>query len=347
MQLKVTSWNVEHSSSLIGDDLDKLHLDRRRRVASTIREINPDILCMLEAPVGEGDITSFAKDVLDNHWVPILLPQSSNSSLGDRDDDYDINGTQWIWYLVRSTLANRCRLQEPATWQAFVDHSRWDVHYWGKEKPTRHRHYRHPQVLVFELDDGQEIEFIGIHLKSKINKKKLVRDGDGNIVGDYLNEALKARIKLATEARNVRSYIDARFDQSEQPGIVILGDANDGPGQDYFEQRYMFFDLISNLQGSIMKAERFFNHALFDYPEHLRWTAKYRNQVTGVPASKNPLLIDHILMSQPLVDGSLPIIANEGAGLIKHHAFDRGNAGASIKRITSDHRPVSVLFDAT
>jgi len=346
MPLKVTSWNVENSASLIGDDLDEIKKDRRRRVARTIRDIDPDILCMLEAPKGEADIVSFTHDVLDDEWVPILL-QEDGEALGDKDGDYDTSGKQWIWFLVKPHLAASCRVQAPSVWKSFVGHSRWRVHYWGNLEPTWHDHYRHPQVLILDLGGGHELEIIGQHMKSKINRNPITRDDDGNIIGVYLDTALKARIKLATEARNIRAYIDARFDQIPKPGILIMGDANDGIGQDYFERKYMFFDLISNLQGQIMNAERFFNHALFDFPEDLRWSAKYRDPVLEIPASQNPLLIDHILMSQPLVTGDLPLVVEGGAGLVEHQAFERGNAGASAKRKTSDHRPVSLVLSDT
>ena len=343
MPLKVTSWNIKHSSGLIGSNLGPVESDRRGRVRETIFDINPDILCINEGPKGESDISAFAQDVLDDQWKPVLL-QGRNDALGARDDDYDTNGTQWIWFLVRASLGAQCRLQAPSVWKSFTGHTTWKVHYWGKKKPKRHSHYRHPQVLIIDIGQGHELEVIGLHMKSKINKNSLTKDADGNIIGAYLDEALKARIKLATEARNVRSYIDARFSQNPNPGILVMGDANDGPGQDYFENRYMFFDLISNLQGNIMNAERFFNHALFDYPINLRWSAKYKDVIRNIPASRNPLLIDHILMSQPLVTGALPLQVNSGAGFIEHEAFERANAGASSKRRSSDHRPVSLIL---
>ena len=48
---------------------------------------------------------------------------------------------------------------------------------------------------------------IGTHLKSKINLNKLELDADRNVTGAFLIEALKARVKLATEALDVRRYI--------------------------------------------------------------------------------------------------------------------------------------------
>ncbi len=340
MSLKVTSWNIEHSHRLASDNPNSLDQERIRRVRQTFSEINPDIVCLIEGPKGEVAIQAFCEKALENKWKPVLLPGPQD---GTNDKAYQVKGTQWIWFLVRDPWFDRSELQSPQIWESFTDQKTWKVHYWGKTKPKRHSHYRHPQVLRVDIG-GETIELIGIHLKSKINKNSVTRDADDNIIDPYLKTALVARIKLATEARNVRSYIEARFNQSPAPGIMVMGDANDGPGQDWFEGRYMFFDLISNLQGNVLHANRFFNHALFDFPEQLRWTAKYRDAVQKISASKNPLLIDHILMSQPLVDGSLPLVAEAGAGMVEHEAFDRGNAGASAKEKTSDHRPVSLML---
>ncbi len=340
MSLKLCSWNIEHSGRLASSSPSNLDKERIRRVRQTLNEVDPDIICLLEGPKGETAIHAFCENALENKWKPVFLPGLGD---GSSDSEYMIKGTQWIWYLAREPWLTNCTLQPPEVWTSFTGQKTWKTHYWGKLKPKRHTHYRHPQVLRVDIG-GEIIELIGVHLKSKINKKPLTRDPDGNIIDPYLETALIARVKLATEARDVRRYIEARFDQSPAPGIFIMGDANDGPGQDWFEDRYMFFDLISNLEGNVLNADRFFNHALFDFPAHLRWSAKYRNAVQGIPASQNPLLIDHILMSQPLVNGSLPMQVEAHAGAVEHESFDRGNAGASVKERTSDHRPISVVL---
>lgn len=344
MPLTVTTWNIEHAQRLIADSPSSNVLERRQRVRDLIGAINPDILCIQEGPKGEQKIDTFCTEVLDRDWVPVLLRQGGDD-LGDLDDDYQLKGTQWIWFLVRDSLASNCRLQSPEVWQAFTEKKTWKVNFWGEEEASRHSHYRHPQVLIYDVGGGQEMEFIGVHLKSKINRKQINRDEQGNLIGDYVDEALKARIKLATEARNVRDYIAAKFDQLAQPAIVVMGDCNDGPGHDVFESQYLFFDLVTNLQGEVLLAERFFNHALFDTPKELRWSARYRDELLGIPASQNPLLIDHILMSQPLTQGQFPVVVHSGAGQVEHQAFERVNAGSNSQTRTSDHRPVTCRFD--
>ncbi|WP_411031069.1 endonuclease/exonuclease/phosphatase family protein [Spongiimicrobium sp. 3-5] len=346
MSLKVTTWNIEHSSELITANPSANDLDRIRRIRETITEMDPDILLIVEGPKGEQAITDFCNTVLNNTWVPVLLKQPGDT-LGDKDSDYgyDGRGTQWMWYVVKPGILNNCRIQQAQVWHSFIGSADWSVNYWGKIKPDDHDHYRQPQVLVYTLGNGEEIELIGVHLKSKINLKSITRDPEGNLDGNYLETALKARVKLATEARNIRDYVDAKFNQLPAPGIMVLGDCNDGPGHDFFEQQYLFFDLIQNLQGEVLLAERYFNHVLFDFPANLRWTAKFRDPILNIPASQNPLLIDHILISQPLVNGSLSLKVNSGNGLVEHQAFERGNAGANNSTRSSDHRPVSCVLD--
>lgn len=344
MTLKVTTWNLERASRLLTANPTPVILDRRQRILATFQDIDPDIIALIEGPKGEQAITDFCNQVLNDTWVPVLL-KGPNDAVGDRDADYQIKGTQWMWFLVKPSLVGQCKIQSPDVWQSFTDEKTWIVNYWGKIEPSRHDHYRHPQVMIFDVGNGEEVELIAVHMKSKINTKRITRDKDCNLTGDYLEEALKSRVKLATEADNVRKYINSKFDQLAQPGLVVLGDCNDGPGRDYFENQYLHFDLIQNIQGEVLVSERFFNHALFDFPGHLRWTAKFRDAIKKIPASKNPLLIDHILISQPLVNGNSSLQVNGGAGSVEHEAFERANAGSNSKTRTSDHRPVSCVFD--
>lgn len=55
--------------------------------------------------------------------------------------------------------------------------------------------------------------------------------------------------------------------EDANPAIFVMGDLNDGPGKEPFEERYLYFDLISNVQGDVFWARRFLNHALFDFRE--------------------------------------------------------------------------------
>jgi hypothetical protein len=350
--LKITTWNIEHFARILADDSSEMQR-RRSAIADEIRQIDPDILCVVEGP---GDLTLLQEFVddpngLDNRYrIPLipgttdlLAPDPANprAVLADlyKMQGNDTTGNQWIWFLVKDQVfdnATQRLLQNPIVWQEFVGHATWRVNLWGDMSTRTHRHWRHPQVLVLELE-GARAEFIGVHLKSKINRRRPF-DDDGNLLASYVQEAIKARIKLATEAENVRNYIDARFGQEPAPRIFVLGDANDGPGKRFFERQFLFFDLLSNLQGNVFFARQFLNHCLFDFEEQLRWSTNFRDPIEP---SERFQLLDHILFTQSLVGDSQFPHLEAGAGLVEHTIHETISAtlpGAD----TSDHHPVSV-----
>ena len=327
--LKITSWNIKYLTRLMGDDLSENSRRRLDGVVREIREISPDILCIVEGPPGEADIEKFANQILNGEYVAI------------KSDDgiYGIGGNQWVWFLVKPIYQNRVSLLSTQVWNQLAGRS-WKVHYWGDFTEVNHRHYRLPQVLVLDWN-GQRVEFIGLHLKSKfVIGGRSDWNAGGQRKKDFITKAIKARIKLATEATNVRAYIDAKFDQVEKPAIFVMGDLNDGPGKEHFEQLYLFFDLLSNIQGDVFFANRFLNHALFDYAEHLRWSVNFEDFID--PTRDPRILLDHILFTQGLVDGSLPLQVNSGAGFIEHEIHDLINATLNSAQKTSDHKPVSL-----
>ena len=336
--LKVTSWNVEWMDKLYDASSNptvQAHKQQRLvNIAEEIRDLDPDVLCMLEGPKNAARIRAFCTKQLGGDWTPMTLPDGVS---------YGIRGRQYIWFLVKTLLAPQCSLQDPTVWKSFAGTS-WEVHYWGSFNSESHRHYRHPQVLVIDWQ-GTRVELIGMHLKSKF-----VRGGesDWNAGGQrrevFVTKALKARIKLTTEATNVRAYLTRRFEQHPSPAILVMGDLNDGPGKEHFEQKYLFFDLISNVQGDVFLARKFLNHALFDFEEDLRWSVRFDDFVSD--QNDKPILLDHILFTQALVDGSAPLQVNPHAGLVEHEVHELINAGHPAAAVTSDHRPVSVKLDA-
>jgi len=330
--LKITSWNVAHLDRLTKPDLSDLAKQRRDAVVQELRELNPDVLCLLEGPKGEEGITQVTEELLSGDWQPVKAA----------DGQYGQRGTQWIWFLVRRELAGIASLLPVDTWDAFAGEA-WPCHFWGRFEAQLHRHYRHPQTLVLNWN-GLRVEMVGLHLKSKfVNQGESLWKAGGEKREEFIRDALSARVKMTTEAANVRAYIDAKFQQVEKPAIFVMGDLNDGPGKEYFEQRYLYFDLISNVQGDIFAASRFLNHALFDFAEHLRWSVQFDDFVD--PDRDPHILLDHILFTQPLVDGSLSWHINAGAGWVEHEIHDLINAPLKEAARTSDHKPVSLRVE--
>ena len=181
-------------------------------------------------------------------------------------------------------------------------------------------------------------------------------DSSGQLLSTYITKALKSRVRLATEAYDIRRYIDGRFQQTPNPRIFVCGDMNDGPGRGFFEREFLFFDLVSNIQGDVFFARRFLNHALFDFDDSIRWTTNFHDAVeewsrqhteseTLLAEPIDPTrfqLIDHILFTQPLVGKDASPKVEPHAGLVEHTIHQRINAMLSKKNMTSDHTPVSV-----
>ena len=332
-KLKVTTWNVKWLDKLF-ENVNSQKQKRIDAIKKEIFEINADVLCILEGLKGEAKMDAFCADVLEGKYVTIKSP----------DGNYKTQGRQWIWFLVKTELSGNASLLPTNIYDKFSDSS-WDVNYWGDFETSKHRHYRHPQVLILEWQNTR-LEFIGLHTKSKfVQQGKSDWNAGGVKRKNFIKNAIKARIKMTTEVANVRDYINTKFDHVANPAIIVMGDLNDGPGKEFFEKQYIFFDLLSNLQGDVFSAERFLNHALFDFDDHLRWSVYFEDFID--PGRDPKILLDHILFTQGLVNGSLPIIIESKAGLIEHEIHDLINASNPKYAETSDHKPVSVVISKT
>lgn len=368
-EIKLTTWNVEHLGKLL--PAPGANPQRLQGIAQEITEIAPDILCLVEGPGNLPDLRDWVKSPqgLQGRYHVAAIPGTdeilASNPANPRQalqtlyamQGTDVTGHQWIWFLVRDGLFQEGgpRILNPQVWRDLTMQPSWPVHDWGKSERHRHSHWRHPQVLIIRLG-GTEIEIIGVHLKSKINMKKAFDDATGTMLKTYVDEAMRARVRLTTEAYDVRRYIDRRFQQDPSPRIFVCGDMNDGPGRGYFEREFLFFDLVSNIQGDVFFARRFLNHALFDYDDALCWTTNFHDKVEEwsrqqpgaealPPEAFDPThfqLIDHILFTQALVGETASPRVKPQAGLVEHTIHQRINAMLKKSNRTSDHVPVSV-----
>lgn len=200
--LKVTTWNVEYLDKLLNGSLNGGKRARLEAIAQEIKEMSPDILCVVEGPKGEAAVDQFTSEVLGGDYVAVKAASG----------DYGIQGDQWVWFLVKAVHQDKVSLLPPATWDSLCGGKSWEVHYWGDQSASKHSHFRHPQVMVLDWQ-GQRVEFIGLHLKSKFVNKDGESDwkAGGERQAKFIEAAIKARIKMTTEAVNVRKYIDAKF----------------------------------------------------------------------------------------------------------------------------------------
>jgi endonuclease/exonuclease/phosphatase family metal-dependent hydrolase len=367
--IKLTTWNIEHLAKLVPQPPPN-KVEKLEAVKNEIAQLDPDILCIVEGPGSLPDLRTWvnAQDGLGGQYQVATIP-GTEAILQQNPPDpraalqnlYAMQGSekfgnQWIWFLVRDELFQNASasVQNSTVWQGHTNQTKWRYHQWGDLDDKKHSHWRHPQVLTLRLN-GQLVEIIGAHLKSKINQTDPF-DAHGNVTAKYVRTALKARVKLATEAYNVRRYIEKRFEQEPNPHIFVCGDMNDGPGRGYFEREYLFFDVVTNVQSNPLFAKRTLYHALSDFDAPLRWTTEFRDkveewsrQLPGADAlPTEPFdptkrqFIDHILFTQALADDSSLPFVEPGSGLVEHTIHQQINASLSKSKQSSDHTPVSV-----
>jgi endonuclease/exonuclease/phosphatase family metal-dependent hydrolase len=369
-EIKLTTWNIEHFSRLI-PDVPASKAAKHQGIIDEITQIDPDILCVVEGPGNLKDLMDWVESPngLNGSYRVATIPGTEEILQGNPANPRsalqslyamkgnDASGNQWIWFLIKKDLFDNsgAKLLDPKVWKNLTGYHTWPVHDRGETKVTRHSHWRHPQVLLLSLE-GTDLEIIGVHLKSKINRKKKFDEHD-NLTDSYVKEAQRARVRLATEAYDIRRYIEQRFLQDEKPRILVCGDMNDGPGREYFERQYLFFDLVSNIQGDVLLSKRFLNHALFDYEDTLRWSTEFHDTIEDwarerfgekLPTGRiNPVhnqLLDHILCTQDLVGSNSNPRIRPGSGHVEHTIHQRINAMLSSSNKTSDHVPVSVTI---
>ena len=158
----------------------------------------------------------------------------------------------------------------------------------------------------------------------------------------YVVAALLSRRRNGAEGMRLRSYLNQVLAADAAARVVVLGDLNDGPGMDYFEERYLAHNVTDIIIGSAFEPEWLFAHAQHDVPAAQRFTAVFDDFVTN-EANKH-LLLDHILLSPGLAGPGPGVHVIPGSGTIHHaeYAANTVNNGANREDRPSDHRPVSV-----
>jgi hypothetical protein len=290
------------------------------RLAGLIDSLNADVVALMEAPSREAELELFLTEYLTGSGYECLIGDSGGAqklALLYRPD------------VIRFGAEPRAALSE-----------RWDADVDGDLILAKYAFTRAP-LATRAVVNGTSVEVIVTHLKSNfVNKgKQLWENPDTQI--QFVREALKNRRRIATEGMRIRRYLDERLLADRDAAIVVLGDLNDGPGRDYFEELYLAHNVTDILAGSPYEPELVFFDAPADVPLDKRFTAVFDDYVTDEKDKK--LLLDHILLS-PAFSRPGPVSRVPGSGKIAHTEWAaqvEGDGGQRDKRAT-DHRPVTV-----
>ncbi len=300
-----------------------------QRLANVIRAIDPHILAILEAPSRKEELDLFINRHLSGPEGPTYV-----AILGDSGGAQKL-GLLYKPAVVTASLTPSASIQtllEP--WEADVDGDMFLDPYQFTRTP----------LVVDAMAGPHSFQMIVMHTKSSFVNQGEAMWNDPARRQQYVVAALMARRRNGAEAMRARQYLDERLDTDLGTRIILLGDLNDGPGLDYFEQRYLAHNVTDILVGSAFKPEYVFTHAQHDVPPAQRFTAVFDDFVTGEQNKQS--LLDHILLSPGF---NLPSGLRKvpGSGTIHHTEYlaEVVNNGTRREDRPSDHRPVSVMIE--
>ena len=191
-----------------------------------------------------------------------------------------------------------------------------------------YKHDRPPLEARVSLKDGTEFHVLLVHAKSKgiFRAVDLVR---------LRHESDRNRRKLFAEAFSIRQRVDDWL--AAERHFVVMGDVNDGPGMDFYEQRYGR-SALEIILGDLFEPERILR-TMCGRP---RWgeygwrpsSARFRDRITEEYVN---VLIDYVLVS--------PGFKASNHRIWNPYEDDRLRASRKALRAASDHFPVSVDVD--
>jgi endonuclease/exonuclease/phosphatase family metal-dependent hydrolase len=280
------------------------------RLAAMLHAIDADVIAIQEGPSRAAELKLFVDAYLDGAY------QFFHGDSG---------GQQKLALLYRNGMS--AARVEPAeltsAWQADVD---------GDAVLDTYRFTRTPLVVDLQTG-GRPLQLIVAHTKSNfINMGRELWENPATRQA-FVAEALTNRRRISAEGMRIRRYLDARLALDVGAPIIVLGDLNDGPGLDYFEELYLTHNVTDIVVGSAFRPEWQFTHAQHDVPAAQRYTAVFEDFIPTRQLRR--LLLDHILLSPGI---------GPGAGAIRHAEYDAQvlDGGARRQDRPCDHRPVTV-----
>ncbi|MCK5075004.1 MAG: endonuclease/exonuclease/phosphatase family protein [Calditrichia bacterium] len=326
MDITICTYNIEWFNHLFNKDnslkTSAKAKERIKAIGNIIREINPDLLGILEAPNTSADGAESTVTKLKNFAV------SENLSINQAITGFISGGTQEIAVLYnpdKLTLSH-----SPGGKSNSRNNPPFDKEFYFDTDEDRikevYKNYRPPlEVKVKELTTSKEFKLILAHPKSKgiFNNMDMLH---------WERESHRNRLKLFAECEWLRRRIDEFLNDNQD--VIVMGDFNDGPGMDFYEFKYGR-SAVEIIIGDLFEPGKILNN----FTNKPKWTlsgwkpstARFKDPITGDYVN---VLIDHILASSGLLCHSFRIWNPYENDNIKHLKNDFKSA--------SDHFPVSV-----
>ncbi|MBO6727768.1 MAG: hypothetical protein JJ911_19075 [Rhizobiaceae bacterium] len=301
-----------------------------QRLAGVITDIKSDIIFIQEGPPQKAQMQLFADEYLNADYDVYSMP----------------HGTQSNHALVRKGLPLQIS-QVPKT-HAIYRHLNKKLEYftWGEVKKKRLENFTRDPVVLKVQHDGGVVEIMGFHTKSKISKLKK-KEQYTNADRPAMVDALRSRQKLSAEMAAVRRYLTHAILSQRVDGAILVGDLNDGPHRDVFEEQFLIHSIVDELRGAFHREVALMHHAL---PQDQLigksgFTAEFSDPTQDGKIVK--VLLDHVMVSPKVRSGGAPLRLRKNSGKIEHAAFEAHveGDGSQAHHRPSDHRPVSAIFN--
>ena len=172
--------------------------------------------------------------------------------------------------------------------------SDWEADVDGDAVLDRYRFTRTPLVVDLVIGD-HPLQLVVAHTKSNfINHGPRAAGEPRDAAGVHRRGAHQPPPDLRRGHADPALSRRAAERRSGRP-IIVLGDLNDGPGLDYFEERYLTHNVTDIVVGSAFRPEWQFAHAQHDVPAADRYTAVFEDfvptrEVQAAAARSHPAL---------------------------------------------------------
>ena len=290
---------------------------RGKSLGELIKEIDPDLLGLVEGPPSEAQTQRFIDLYLNGEYI--VYQGEKRGALG-------------LALLLRKSLKLKGKVRTKAESNADFALREHDsdndgireVYSWVNRVPL--------EVQISGGGLAKPITVIVIHSKSK----------GVFIPGDlYAYERISRanRMKLKAQAAAVRKRLDALIDANGKGRVIAMGDFNDGSEFDV-DAQMIGGGFLEPVMGSVWDPKRVMHDPHMAIKPVDRWTIDFADRILNVlgpskygqPTTMRSW-IDHILFSPELASG---IVA--GTAQIKHHQTKFGSG-------PTDHHPPYVTAE--
>lgn len=335
--IRIATYNIEWFASLF-DAEDNLSFSNKwsgrfnvtkgqqlSALGKVFRRLHADAIMIIEAPnTGQGQSTVRA---LENFARQFNLRQNKAIIGFENDTQQEIA----LLYDPKKLTARH----NPITQNAAAFDQSYDVDLGIDDQTDTVQFSKPPLEVLLTTRKGTEFRLIGVHAKSK------APHGSRNEQEEVATSISNRRKQLAQ-----CTWLRARVEHHLAAGdnLIVLGDFNDGPGLDKYEQVYgqSSIEIVigDNFDPDKQLTDPHANAALLPFLMPVPTTSRFFNHQSKTYLNA---LLDYIMVSKPVLDNHAP------DWTIWHpfdnpKCFDNGKLRKALLT-ASDHFPVTVDLD--